>query len=199
MGGMDFLDTIKYYNKNAADYYEETVDNNMEEIIEKFLEHIPADSAIMDLGCGSGRDSLYFINEGFDVTAVDGSEELCELAQVHIGQDVLNMTFDELEFDDVFDGVWACSSLLHVPKKDIKAILGKVVRSLKKDGVLYMSFRYGEFEGMRDGRYYSDYRLHPLRDMLREIEEIDIIDIFKTESNYNNIQKEWINVFVRKI
>ena len=78
---------------------------SMEDTIEEFLKLIPADSAILDLGCGSGRDSLYFLEEGFDVTAIDGSRQMCELAEIEIGQDVVHhMMFDELEFEDVFDG-----------------------------------------------------------------------------------------------
>ena len=134
------LDTIDYYNKNASEYYNQTIELGMEDIIEEFIKLIPADGAILDLGCGSGRDSMYFIEEGFDVTAVDGSEALCELAKIEIGQEVHNIRFEDLEFDNVFDGVWACASLLHVKKKDIHDIINKVSRSLVKDGVLYKNY-----------------------------------------------------------
>jgi SAM-dependent methyltransferase len=170
----------------------------MEETIEEFLKLIPADSAILDLGCGSGRDSLYFLEEGFDVTAIDGSRQMCELAEIEIGQDVVHhMMFDELEFEDVFDGVWACASLLHVKKTEINGIIDKISKSLVKDGVLYMSFKQGEFEGMRDGRYYADYEVSEIKNIIKAHQELEIIDIYTKRRNKDD-EHTWINVFVRK-
>ena len=192
------LDTIDYYNKNASEYYNQTIELGMEDIIEEFIKLIPADGAILDLGCGSGRDSMYFIEEGFDVTAVDGSEALCELAKIEIGQEVHNIKFEDLEFDNVFDGVWACASLLHVKKKDIHDIINKVSRSLVKDGVLYMSVKHGDYEGMRDGRYYSDYRTGEIKEIFRQHPELEIINMYTKRRNKDD-QFSWLNIFVRKV
>lgn len=192
------MDTIRYYDKNASEYYNLTFNMSMEETIEEFLKLIPADSAILDLGCGSGRDSLYFLEEGFDVTAIDGSRQMCELAEIEIGQDVVHhMMFDELEFEDVFDGVWACASLLHVKKTEINGIIDKISKSLVKDGVLYMSFKQGEFEGMRDGRYYADYEVSEIKNIIKAHQELEIIDIYTKRRNKDD-EHTWINVFVRK-
>ena len=193
------MDTIEYYDKNASDYYNLTLEMGMEDTIEEFLKLIPADSAILDLGCGSGRDSLYFLEEGFDVTAIDGSKEMCALAEVEIGEDVVHhMKFEELEFDNVFDGVWACASLLHVKKSEIDGILDKISRSLVDEGVLYMSFKHGDFEGMREGRYYSDYRIGEIKAVLRNHPEFEIIDIYTKRRNKDD-ELSWLNVFVRKV
>ena len=193
------MDTIRYYDKNASEYYNLTLNMSMEEIIEEFIKLIPADSAVLDLGCGSGRDSLYFLEEGFDVTAIDGSKQMCELAEIEIGQDVVHhMMFDELEFEDVFDGVWACASLLHVKKTEINGIIDKISKSLVKDGVLYMSFKQGDFEGMRDGRYYADYEVAELKNIIKAHQELEIIDIYTRRRNKED-EYSWINVFVRKI
>jgi len=193
------LDTIRYYDKNASEYYNLTLEMSMEETIEEFLKYIPADSAILDLGCGSGRDSLYFLEEGFDVTAIDGSKEMCELAEVEIGQDIVHhMMFEDLEFENVFDGVWACASLLHVKKTQIDDILDKISKSLVKDGVLYMSVKHGEFEGMRDGRYYADYRVSELRNIIKRHPELEIIDIYTKRRNKDD-ELSWVNAFIRKI
>ena len=111
------MDSIDYYNKYAAKVFEETVDQDMSEIRTEFLNLLEEGDTILDLGCGSGRDSLIFYELGYDVTAMDASEEMCKLAEIHTGLEVLHMTFEEMDFDSVFDGIWACASLLHVPEK----------------------------------------------------------------------------------
>ena len=91
----------------------------------------------IDLGCGSGRDSKYFLEKGYAVIPVDGSAEMCIAASEYLHIPVRQMLFSELKFKNEFDGIWACASLLHVPKTQIRDIMAKVERALKPDGVLY--------------------------------------------------------------
>lgn len=193
------MDSIEYYSKNAGEYFEHTVDIDMRENWERFTRILPEGGSILDLGCGSGRDSEYFISCGFDVTAMDASEEMCDLASIHIGQDVLNLSFAEMDFDKVFDGIWANASLLHVPENEIEDILTKTINSLKINGILYMSFRYGDFEGERDGRYYKDYRTKSLKELLGRFENIELIDIGKSQDTRTDHDISWIYVLVRRI
>ncbi|MDF2484482.1 MAG: Methyltransferase type 11 [Herbinix sp.] len=193
------MDSIEYYDKNAVEYFEKTVDINMQGLWDLFTEQLPEGGSVLDLGCGSGRDSAYFISCGYDVTAMDASEEMCDLASIHIGQDVLHLSFAEMDFNEVFDGIWACASLLHVPSDEIDTILSKVVNSLKINGVLYMSFGYGEFEGERDGRYYTDYRTKALKELIGRYENLEIIDIDKCEDSRDENDKEWLYALVRRI
>ena len=192
------MSTIDYYNKNASKYYNDTIDLSREDVIEEFLELIPADSAILDLGCGSGRDSLYFIEEGFDVTAVDGSKAMCELAEVEIGQHVHNIMFEDLDFEEVFDGVWACAYIVKEKKSEINNIINKISRSLVDNGVMYISLKHGDFEGMRDGRYYSDYRVGEIKDIIKSHPELEIEDIYTKRRNKTD-ELSWINIFIRKV
>ena len=111
------MDSIDYYNKYAAKEFEETVNQDMSGIMKEFLDLLEEGDTILDLGCGSGRDSLSFYELGYDVTPLDASEEMCKLAEIHTGLEVLQMTFEQMDFDNVFDGIWACASLLHTPKK----------------------------------------------------------------------------------
>jgi SAM-dependent methyltransferase len=196
--GWFWLDSIDYYNKNASIYFENTVDLNIEDILEKFISYLPEAGNILDLGCGSGRDSLYFINKGFDVTAMDGSEELCQLASIHIGQDVLHMQFSELDFQEVFDGIWACASLLHTTPEQLHEILGKISDSLNPGGVLYMSFKYGDFQGYRNGRYFADYKFHDIEEILEEHRDLTIMEIWKTSDIRTERDESWLNIIVRK-
>lgn len=192
------MDSTEYYDKHAGEFFDNTVNLEMQEIQNRFLELLPEGGSILDLGCGSGRDSAYFLSQGYDVTAMDGSEEMCNLASVHIGQDVLHMQFSEIDFEEVFDGVWACASLLHVPKNEIENILNRIIKSLKQNGILYMTFRYGDFEGERDGRYFSDYRTRDLKELISTFDHLELIDIKKAEDVRADRDILWLHATVRK-
>ena len=194
------LDSIDYYNKYANLYFESTVELDMGDMLDKFIAFLPEGGEVLDLGCGSGRDSLYLIERGFGVTAVDGSGELCELASIHIGQDVLQMQFSELDFDEVFDGIWACASLLHTTPDEFEEIFGKVIKCLKPGGVLYMSFKHGEFSGFRNGRYFNDFKSKEMKDIVNRYSELNLLEIWKsTDVRNENGDEVWLNVLVKKI
>lgn len=193
------VDQSDYYNEHAGEYYENTVDLDMTEILEQFMELLPESSAVLDLGCGSGRDSLYFIEKGYDVTSIDGAGELCELAQIHIGHDVLCMNYEDMDFKEVFDGVWACASLVHIPRDNMDSILDKITKSLKPDGVLYMSFKYGEYSGTQKGIHYTEYKPRIMRELIGNHKDLEIIEIFRTDDvRPERKSEEWVNVFLRK-
>lgn len=145
-----------YYNENAKEFFEGTAYVDMSENAKEFLALLPAKSKILDAGCGSGRDSLMFMKQGFEVTAMDGSIEMCRLASEHIGQEVKHMLFQEVDFKEEFDGIWASASLLHVPSQELEEVLIKLKNSLKENGVFYASFKYGDFDGERNGRYFHN-------------------------------------------
>jgi 2-polyprenyl-3-methyl-5-hydroxy-6-metoxy-1,4-benzoquinol methylase len=193
------LDSIEYYDTNAVKYFEETVNIDMQECWELFTARLPEGASILDMGCGSGRDSAYFISCGYDVTAMDASEEMCDLASIHIGQDVLHLSFAEMDFNQVFDGIWACASLVHVPGEEIEAIITKVINSLKINGVLFMSFHYGDYEGEREGRYFKDYRTKSLKDLIGKFENLDIIDMDLCSDTRADRDSDWIYALVRRI
>ena len=86
--------TLAYYNNNAKAYCEQTLSGNLQENYNKFLKHLPQGAYILDFGCGSGRDSKYFIENGYKVRAIDGSIEMCKLASNYINQEVVCMKFE---------------------------------------------------------------------------------------------------------
>ena len=193
------MDSLEYYDKNAAEYFDQTVDIDMHEWWELFTALLPEGGSVLDLGCGSGRDSAYFISCGYDVTAMDASDEMCDLASIHIGQDVLKLSFAEIDFKEVFDGIWACASLLHVPGDEIEDVFTKVVNSLKMNGVLYMSFYYGDEEGEQGGRYYKNYRTKSLKELIGHHTDLEIIEIDKCTDVRPDVDKDWIYALVRKV
>lgn len=197
------LDSIDYYNRFAKEYYEKTVNATMEEQLKKFMDLLPTGGAVLDLGCGSGRDSLLLVEEGFDVTSLDGAKKMCELAQIHVGQEVLNLTYDQLDFNEVFDGIWASASLVHEEPDNLPVTLQRVLDCLKSKGVMYLSFRHGDFIGFNSDinfYAYTEATLGSILEQCSEKQKIEIIDVFITrDSREEFLDNEWINIYIRKL
>lgn len=192
-------ETLSYYNQNAAAFCAGTLQADMSHLYDKFLCHIPAGGRILDLGCGSGRDSKIFMDRGYRVTAVDGSEELCKLASAYIGQPVRCMDFEELDDTEEFDGIWACASLLHIEKNRIHSILRKIHTALLPGGVLYVSFKRGSGERLSGQRFFSDYTEDDLKALFPPSDGWQIITIFTTgDVREGREGEQWVNGVVRK-
>ena len=146
--------TLDYYNHHAQSFISTTVSVNFKPVQDKFI-HALNGPKVLDFGCGSGRDAKYFLESGLQVTAVDGSEEMCRYASEFTGIQVQNMLFQDLDAQNQYDGIWACSSILHLPKNELHVVLSKMVDALRDDGIIYTSFKYGDFEGERNGRSVS--------------------------------------------
>jgi SAM-dependent methyltransferase len=136
---------------------------------------------------------------GYDVTALDGSEEMCSLASIHTDLDVLHMQFEDLDFEEVFDGIWACASLVHLEKDELPDILQKISNALKPGGIFYMSVHEGDFEGIRNQRYFSEYKKEELEQIISHFPELLIKDIWQTEDVRQKKDGQiWLNLLVQK-
>ena len=186
--------TLEYYEENSQTFVESTLSVNMSGFYSEFLSHVQPGGHILDLGCGSGRDSREFIKRGFRVTAIDGSPALCQLAEQVIGQPVLQLQFQDLSYQEEFDGIWACASLLHLPLQQIPDILKKIVDALKPNGVLYLSFKYGHFEGVRGGRYYTDLDESALSTLIKDCGGLHIVKTWLTNDARPESNDRWINM-----
>ena len=173
--------TIQYYDQNAAYFVENTRDVDFHVIQDEFLEKLPAEAQILDLGCGSGRDTKYFLEHGYQVNAIDGSSELCALATEYTGIPVKCQMFQEWDEQEVYDGIWACSSLLHLSYGELDEVLYRIEKALKPQGILYMSFKYGVFEGERNGRYFLDFTEEKLEQLLKKHTSLQQLRNFLTE------------------
>ena len=173
--------TLDFYNNNSKSYIESTLSVDMSHLYKDFLKHISKGGHILDLGCGSGRDSLEFIKQGYNVTAVDGSKELSIAASKLIGQQVICSKFEELKLTEKFHGIWACASLLHVNRKDILDVIKNTSSNLKDNGVFYMSFKYGEKEYIDEkGRYFNCYTEKTFSELINKIKCLKVEKIYKT-------------------
>lgn len=195
-------DNLKYYNDNAKLYFEQTKEGNLTENYERFLNEIPKKSYILDLGCGSGRDSKYFIEQGYKVRAVDGSIEMCKLASSYIHQNVECMLFEDLEDKSIYDGIWACSSILHIEKEKLPDIIIKMVDALKTNGIIFTSFKKGNGYEIKEGKYYNYITKEELEEILEKLHlNIKIIDYFETLPSTNRPNTEgtiWSNYIIKK-
>ena len=173
--------TLDFYNNNSKEYIETTLSADMSHLYNDFLKHIPKGGHILDLGCGSGRDSVEFIKQGYNVTAVDGSKELSIAASKLIEQEVICSKFEELQLTEKFHGIWACASLLHINKNHIVDVIQNVSSNLKINGIFYMSFKYGENEYIDEkGRYFNCYTEKTFSELINKIKGLKIEKIYKT-------------------
>ena len=189
------MSTLQFYNNNAERYAAQTKYIDVSDLYTDFEECLCPGDRILDLGCGSGRDSKYFLERGYDVVPVDGSAEMCRVASEYLGIPVQQKLFSEIEYREEFDGIWACASLLHVPKVQIRDVMEKVSRALKEQGVLYASFKYGDDERVVDGRFFSFYN----ETDLDWISDLGLIEYWITEYDRPERPREkWLNTLWRK-
>ena len=191
--------TIEYYNQNADRFVQDTLSVNFIAMQERFLEKIPSGSRILDFGCGSGRDTKYFLEKGYQVTATDGSEEICRLASAFTGMEVKKMLFQELDASAEYDGIWACSSILHLSKSELLPVLRKMCIALKDHGVIYTSFKYGSFEGKRNGRNFTDFTESSFQSFIAKIPELSIENCWITgDARSGRGEEKWLNLILQK-
>ena len=191
--------TINYYNQNAENFIANTQNADMHPTQERFLRLLDANTSILDFGCGSGRDTKYFLEKGYRVTATDGSSELCRLASEFTGIKVKEMLFQELDAINQYDGIWACSSILHLPKKELLPVIQKMCEALKDNGIIYTSFKYGDFEGERNGRYFTDFTEKTFREVIEKVPELTIEEHWITSDvRPGRGEEKWLNLLLRK-
>ena len=133
------------------------------------------------------------------MVAFDNSSEMVNLASNFTGQDCLLLSFDDIHFENKFDGVWACSSMLHVPKSNMINVLNKLCTALKHDGVLYTSFKYGDDEVFRNGRPFSNYDEESFNALLTDQKKMNILKYWKTNDLRPGREDEkWLNILLKK-
>ncbi len=190
--------TIDYYNNNAESFVNQTVSVDFKETQDRFLNYLNGNK-ILDFGCGSGRDTKYFLDKGYDVTAIDGSEELCKKASEYTGIDVKHMYFQELQEVETYDGIWACSSILHLNRIELNEVFIRMRDALKTHGIFYTSFKYGDFEGERNGRYFIDFTFETFITFLSDINGLTIIDNWVTSDvRPGRGEEKWLNLILKK-
>lgn len=201
------MGTLDYYQRNAKDFFSQTINVDMQNVYQPFLEYLPKphlsnQQKILDVGCGSGRDSVFFANQGFEVVAIDGSQNVIELAkQTDTRIDWQCLRFHEIakqSLQNHFTGIWACASLLHVPFDELPKLLNDLILCIKSDGILYASFKYGDAEREKDGRFFCDMNEQRWKLIEEQLDSAKPVMIWQTLDNRVDRQEIWWNILYCK-
>jgi len=162
--------TLEHYNESAADFREGTRNHDVSQNIQALLDHIEGEPpfAILDLGCGPGRDLKVFTRLGHVAVGLEGAERFVQMARADSGCEVWQQDFLKLDLPDSrFDGVFANAALFHVPSQELPRVLGQLHATLKPHGVLFSSNPRGhDEEGWNRGRYGAYHRLETWREYM---------------------------------
>jgi SAM-dependent methyltransferase len=192
--------TIEYYEKQAEQFVSTTIGADMSGLYVQFEKYLIPSCRILDLGCGSGRDSRYFSEKGYEVVAVDPSPTMCGQTSKFAGVPIVTVSAEEMNFREEFDAIWACASLLHVSRDKMPEAFRRIRQALRKEGICYCSFKYGDSDRVADGRYFADYNEEMLVELLQSVGGFEIINMWVTgDVRTDRAEQKWINAILRKI
>lgn len=195
------MNSLGYYNKNAQGFFDRTINADVQDLHQKFLNHVPKEGRILDAGCGVGRDSRFFLSKGYDVVAFDGSLEMVKMASNLLGKDALHMLFQDINFSSEFDAIWANASLLHVPYDDLREVIQSFHKALLPSGILYASFKYGTSMRQTEGRIFFDMDEATIEPYLKGL--FVPLEIWKSVDTRSTVapspDKSWLHFIARRI
>lgn len=195
------MSSIGYYNKNAKEFFDRTVNADVQDLYQKFLKHVPKEGRILDAGCGVGRDSRFFLGKGYDVVALDGSLEMVKMASNLLGKDALHMLFQDMNFSNEFDAIWANASLLHVPFENLREVIQNFHKALLSSGILYASFKYGTSMRQTEDRIFFDMDETNIEPYLKGL--FVPLEVWKSADTRSTVapspDKSWLNFIARRI
>ncbi len=191
-------DTLAYYNNNADAFVESTFQVNMEALYQEFLPLVLEGGHILDAGCGSGRDTLFFDKQGYRVSAFDGSEAIASLAVEKTGLSVQHRYFSDIHESSTYDGIWACASLLHLPLAEVPEAISRLWNALKPNGVFYMSFKVGQGERDQDGRHFTDADESLAEQWIQNLKGYEACRLWRTDDQRSDRDEKWLNILLSK-
>ena len=195
------MSSINYYDKNSQEFFDRTINADVQDLYQKFLKHVPKEGRILDAGCGVGRDSRLFLSQGYDVTAFDGSLEMVKMASNLLGKNALHMLFQDMNFSSEFDAVWANASLLHVPYENLRGVIEGFYKALLPSGILYASFKYGTSTRETEDRFFFDMNEAGIEPYLKGL--FVPLEIWKSADTRSKVapspDKSWLNFIARRI
>lgn len=172
-----------YYHTHFLAYHEQTFNVNPGSFLKPLAICLKPGARILDVGCGSGRDLLWFKNKGFAVTGFERSSGLAQLARENVGCEIIEGDFENFDFS-IFqaDAVLSIGSLVHVAHDKMADILGGIVRSLKINGYLLITLKEGRgTKDLPDGRTFYLWTQESLTTLFERL-KLDQIDFSRQVS-----------------
>jgi SAM-dependent methyltransferase len=192
--------TLAFYEANACKYANATWASDVNLLRDRFLHELPENGRILDAGCGIGRDVKAFTERGYQVIGIDASLAIVREARQRTGGDIRLMRIQDIPWEQMFNGIWAMASLLHIPRDSIPFVLGKLFRALIVTGAMFMSFKKGSIERVdEDGRFFCDYTEDMLRDELARHAGLTIIELWESCAEKDAVAQVWVNALVRRV
>lgn len=190
---------MEFYDTNASLFIESWMSADMKGEYEEFEKLVKQGGSILDGGCGSGRDSLYFLQKGYDVTAFDPSDEMIKYASQFTGLSVKKLRWEDLADKDKYDAVWASASLYHVNRADMNAVFDKIADALKDNGILFASYRDRPDDFEEGGRKFTSFDKNTFSKFVQENGKFDIISIKERKDSRKGKEDEiWLFAFLKK-
>ena len=190
----------EYYENNAKCYVAKTISADMSKQYQRFLPLLKEKARILDVGSGSGRDARYFQNEGYQVTALEPSKNLCrEIRKVFSGEIVCSDIQNYLP-DKGFDGIWACASFLHLQEKEVLCFFEKINLYLNDNGIVYLSGKSGIPTGeAEDGRYFLEFTEELVEKILAVNDRMKLEELWYTEDVSGRKGFKWMNIVLKMV
>ena len=186
-----------FYHNNAESYINDTKDNDMSKIYEFFEKYLKDSSTILDIGFGSARDLLHFKEKGYNIYGIDKEEKFVKNAKELGLTNIYQMDIENINLDIKFDALWASASLLHIARNNLYSCFKKLDNLINDKGIIYASFKYGNFSGIRDNRYYNDLTENDINIYL-ENTNLKVEEVMITEDVRKNNNTKWLNLILSK-
>lgn len=207
----NLAETRKNYDRTAAEFARKNYPIDMSEQRQRFLSLVPQEAPrlLLDLGCGPGRDTLAFVEQGYPVVGADLSGGMLAEARRRVPEgrfvqaDMLALPFPP----ETFSGIWACASLLHLPRQAATPALAEMRRVLVPGGALFVGVKRGKGEAWRENpenglRFFFTYYLptqfwNMVEDAGFEVKSIaENVSATRVEANGEPVR--WINLYATK-
>ena len=187
-----------YYESNAERYATETFSADMSEQYQRFLPLLKNGAKILDVGSGSGRDACYFQKQGYQVTALEPSKNLCrEIRKVFSGEIVCSGV-QNYRPTERYDGIWACASLIHLKEEEVLHFFEKIDLYLEDSGIIYVSGKNGISTGeVEDGRFFLEFTEQLVEKILTVNKQLKLEQLWYTEDVNSRKGFRWLNVIFR--